>query len=237
MAEDTYFFKHDYNARNDPKLQKLLMKQGQAGKGVYWDLIEMLYEQGGYLGLNECDTYAFELRTESERIKDIVLNFDLFKNDGKRFWSESVLSRLKTRKEKSESARKSAYQRWNNANALRSQSEGNAIRGEERKGEDIIEEPKEEKPAQNSRFQKPTVEEIKEYCQERKNGIDAQKFWDHYETRGWKPKGYTTQMKEWKAAVRTWEGRRSETSYVTQDQRHDSGPISYLKKPIKNDTI
>ena len=95
---------------------------------------------------------------------------------------------------------------------------------------------KEEKPARKN-FIKPTVEEIRAYCEERKNGINAQTFFDHYETRGWVPKGYTTLMKDWKAAVRTWEGRRSETSYVTQDLRHDSGPISYLKKPIKNDTI
>lgn len=56
------------------------------------------------------------------------------------------------------------------------------------------------------RFVPPSVEEVTEYCRERKNNIDPQKFVDHYTTRNWVPKGYTQQMKDWKAAVRTWEG-------------------------------
>ena len=61
------------------------------------------------------------------------------------------------------------------------------------------------KGGMGGKFKKPSVDEIKAYCQERKNGIDAQDFFDHYEARGWIPKGYTTQMKDWQAAVRTWE--------------------------------
>lgn len=72
------------------------------------------------------------------------------------------------------------------------------------------------------RFIKPTVEEIRNYCEERKNGLDAQTFYDHYEARGWIPKGYTTQMKDWKAAVRTWEKNRekydkNKSSYHSSD--------------------
>jgi hypothetical protein len=51
----------------------------------------------------------------------------------------------------------------------------------------------------------PKIEWIKAYCDERRNGIDAQAFFDHYETRGWVPKGSTKQMKDWQAAIRTWE--------------------------------
>lgn len=54
-------------------------------------------------------------------------------------------------------------------------------------------------------FVPPTVEEIQAYCLDRKNSIDPQQFHDHYATRGWIPKGYTRQMKDWRAAVRTWE--------------------------------
>ena len=46
MAKESFYFSHDYGSRNDPKLVKVLMKLKQEGKGVYWDLIEMLYEQG-----------------------------------------------------------------------------------------------------------------------------------------------------------------------------------------------
>lgn len=50
---------------------------------------------------------------------------------------------------------------------------------------------------------KPTIDEIKLYCEERKNNINAENFFDYYETRGWKLK--TGIIKDWKACVRTWE--------------------------------
>ena len=52
-------------------------------------------------------------------------------------------------------------------------------------------------------FQKPTVEEIKAYCQERKNNVDPQRFFDFYESKGWFVG--KSKMKDWKASVRTWE--------------------------------
>ena len=55
-------------------------------------------------------------------------------------------------------------------------------------------------------FKKPTVEEVNEYCRERKNGIDAQDFCDFYESKGWKVGN--TPMKDWRACVRTWENRK-----------------------------
>lgn len=53
------------------------------------------------------------------------------------------------------------------------------------------------------RFIKPTIEEIKSYCLERNNGVDPQKFFDYYTANGWKVG--KNPMKDWRAAVRTWE--------------------------------
>ena len=64
---------------------------------------------------------------------------------------------------------------------------------------------KESAGAHNKKFVKPTVEEVKEYCQERKNSVDANRFVDYYEANGWKVG--RNSMKDWKAAVRTWERR------------------------------
>lgn len=55
------------------------------------------------------------------------------------------------------------------------------------------------------RFVKPTVEEVAAYCKERNNNVDPQRFWDFYEAKGWKVGNQP--MKDWKAAVRTWEKR------------------------------
>lgn len=54
-----------------------------------------------------------------------------------------------------------------------------------------------------TRFVKPTVEEIALYCQERGNNINAEHFFDYYESKGWTVGKQP--MKDWKAAVRNWE--------------------------------
>ena len=53
------------------------------------------------------------------------------------------------------------------------------------------------------RFVPPTLEEVKEYCLERKNSVDAERFIDYYTSKGWVVG--KSKMKDWKAAVRTWE--------------------------------
>lgn len=53
------------------------------------------------------------------------------------------------------------------------------------------------------RFSPPSLEEVKVYCSERGNGIDAQHFIDYYTANGWKVG--KNSMKDWKATVRTWE--------------------------------
>lgn len=56
-------------------------------------------------------------------------------------------------------------------------------------------------------FTPPTLEEVARYCTERHNGIDPETFIDFYTSKGWKVG--STKMKDWKAAVRTWEKRRN----------------------------
>lgn len=55
------------------------------------------------------------------------------------------------------------------------------------------------------KFDKPAIEQIKEYCIERNNGINAEAFYDFYESKNW----YVgkNKMSDWKACVRTWERR------------------------------
>ena len=60
--------------------------------------------------------------------------------------------------------------------------------------------------ADKPRFVPPTVEEVKAYCQERKNKVDAEAFVDFYESKGWLIG--KNKMKDWRAAVRTWEKSR-----------------------------
>lgn len=57
----------------------------------------------------------------------------------------------------------------------------------------------------SSRFAPPSLEEVKSYCQERKNGVNPETFIDFYASKGWKVGNQP--MKDWKACVRTWERR------------------------------
>ena len=61
----------------------------------------------------------------------------------------------------------------------------------------------ERKRSATPRFIKPTVEEVRAYCQERNNSVDAERFVDYYEANGWKVG--KNPMKDWKATVRNWE--------------------------------
>ena len=55
----------------------------------------------------------------------------------------------------------------------------------------------------NTIFKPPTLEEVEAYCRERGNAVDAGKWWDFYASKGWLVG--KAKMKDWKAAVRTWE--------------------------------
>ena len=65
-----------------------------------------------------------------------------------------------------------------------------------------------EKRKPQKRFTPPTVDEVKEYCDELKYHIDPQYFIDYYTTRGWELKP-GQKVKDWKACIRTWKKRDS----------------------------
>lgn len=70
---------------------------------------------------------------------------------------------------------------------------------------DVNEEKREKGDKSPKRFTPPTLEEVEEYCRERNNSVDAQRFIDFYSSKGWMVG--KNKMKDWKACVRTWEQR------------------------------
>ena len=78
-----------------------------------------------------------------------------------------------------------------------------------------------EKPQQKStHFKPPTVEEVKEYCIERNNNIDAEYFVDYQEARGWVLSN-GKKMKDWKATIRTWE-RNGYNKHKSKSSKQDA---------------
>jgi len=102
----------------------------------------MLYEEWWYLNIEEYERITFELRVSYDLVESLINNFWLFEKDDSKFWSNSVLDRLKQRMDKSEKARISVQKRWDkkkedNTNVIRTYNDGNTIK--ERKGKEIKE--------------------------------------------------------------------------------------------------
>lgn len=99
-------------------------------------------------------------------------------------------------------------------------------RVEKSRVENSREEKKEKDPHADKprRFTAPSVAEIAAYCVERKNNINAQRFFDFYESKGWRVGNQP--MKNWKAAVRTWEQSDEQSKGgVNGSNRHDYSEI------------
>lgn len=99
MSKETYYFSHDYNARSDSKVADLLMNLGMCGYGVYWSIIEDLYNNDNALPANY-KLIAYNLRTEEQLVKDVLNNFRLFDIEEGIVSSKSVAKRLNMRNEK-----------------------------------------------------------------------------------------------------------------------------------------
>lgn len=78
----------------------------------------------------------------------------------------------------------------------------------------------------SSRFSPPSVDEVRSYCRERNNLVDPEKFVDYYTARGWKIG--KNSMKDWKAAVRTWERNNYSTNQNASPA--SSNPFTELKR-------
>ena len=162
----------------------LTMSDEQRGKYI---LLLCLQHQKGYLTekdmLNICKTYD----------KDI---YDKFKQNGDgHFYNERMKIETERRLKYSESRRNNR-----NAKKIEDEKESNISESYDEHMETVT---INEDNKKGIKFQKPTIPEIKSYCIERKNKVDAEYFFDHYEARGWMLK--KEKMKDWKAAVRTWE--------------------------------
>jgi hypothetical protein len=104
--KDTYYFPHDYHARHDTKIEAMVNDYGVEGYGMYWVLIERLYESRDnriekfpklFFGL------ATELCVSPDRAEKFVLSlindYRLLEEDENNIWSDSVLRRMEIREQ------------------------------------------------------------------------------------------------------------------------------------------
>jgi hypothetical protein len=139
MSKAAFYFSHDSNASQDPKILQMCSVYKAEGYGWYWMLIEQMRDQTDYKlnisGKYAIDAFAMRMYCDSitmhKFLDDCVNEFQLFKRDKSCIWSESLLSRMGKMSDKSESAKHAADVRWgkqprNNADAMQTHSERNA---------------------------------------------------------------------------------------------------------------
>lgn len=97
---------------------------------------------------------------------------------------------------------------------------GGSLRGERKLSTELS---TGERPPRRKRFQPPTVAEVEAYCRQRNNAVDSKAFVGYYESIGWF-RG-KTKMRNWKAAVRTWEARQEDEE--REEARGNGSPKSY----------
>lgn len=144
-------------------------------------------------------TVNYGLNGEEPPLSYETLEYSLWKKIARRIDAES-----EKYKAICEKRRNAAQRRYEQRQAENTPAE--TPKEPTRQTEPTAEQPKAEQKKPAEKFEKPTVDEIAEYCKERKNGIDAQGFFDFYESKGWKVGA--VKMKDWRACVRTWEQRR-----------------------------
>lgn len=99
--------------------------------------------------------------------------------------------------------------------------------------EDIDSAPRSE-PHKTKKFSPPSVEDVEAYCRERGNNVNAEQFVDYYTANGWKVG--KNPMKDWKAAVRTWERNKSpNVTKMTAAQQHFKDMNDELDRIIRGE--
>lgn len=113
-----YYFSHDSNAKDDPKIIMLIEQLGLEGFGIYWVLIEVLREQPGYrYPLGALPALARRYLTSKEKVETVVKGYGLFRIvEDEFFFSDSLCRRMalveNKRKALSEAGRRGNAVRW-----------------------------------------------------------------------------------------------------------------------------
>ena len=176
---------------------------------------------------NNTRRLAFKAGSDSETVGLLLEHF--FEQDGDVWRHARCDAEIAEYKRRSENSKRAAQSRWKNADGMPSQCGGNAGASKSDAGAmrshngrnasepilDANQEPitdnqdKERKRGKTApRFVPPTVEQVSEYCKQRGNSIDAQRFVDFYASKGWFVG--KNKMKDWKASVRTWESKQTD---------------------------
>jgi len=242
MKNDLPYFSHDNDAHNHPKMRALRARFGWTGYGQFWALNEIVAaapECKLDLGRKVVRaSVACELGLTPDGFEDFLTFLADPDECGLINYAGGIVTTDRTQEDYQRVAplRQKARDRWVKKAAshevLRTSPEVwetspevltdkirlDKIREEKNKSKSVhpvADEPAAPRAPSPKRFIKPTLEEIKAYCAERRNTVSPEKFLDYYEANGWRVG--RNPMKDWRAAVRTWE--KNEAAFAPKTPR------------------
>ena len=120
------YFKHQSNSFTDIKIIKMRSKLGIQSYGIFWALLELLFNEENKLCIDDYSVLAFTLQCEPDILKQVIEDFDLFVIEDNCFYSKRLNNHIEEINNKSSKAKENANKRWSNANAMQSHSNSNA---------------------------------------------------------------------------------------------------------------
>ncbi|MFA6071636.1 MAG: DUF4373 domain-containing protein [Janthinobacterium sp.] len=144
MGNDIYYFSHDSNARNDEKVLMLRAEYGWEGYGLFWALIEMMFEKEEIcLSHNKIKGLSLSYNIDITLLEGVInsaINNGLFESDSDKFWSNSLRNRklkfYELKEKRSLAGKKGMSSRWQTPANI--ESDNSVItkdnKGKERKG-------------------------------------------------------------------------------------------------------
>lgn len=130
--KDAFYFPHDSNATNDPKIMVMISVWGLEAYGIFWTIIEHLREQPEYRShIKMLKPLAMRFGSSEEKYKYVIYDFGLFEIENDEFfYSKSLIERMIPLEEKKQQMKNLALKRWNKEENLQG-GENNSSGGEE----------------------------------------------------------------------------------------------------------
>jgi len=233
QKEGLDYFPLDVDIDQDDKVQLIEAQFGVIGFGILIKIFMKIYKEGYFYEWTEKEQLLFSRRinVDINQVNDVInecLKWGLF--DQKLYKKYSILTSKGIQSRYMEAVRRrkqvqiikeyflidqSKYSNIIFVNINPINDDNNTI------SEDVnvsnnpqskVKESKVKESKVKNIFIPPTLEEVAAYCQERNNGVDPQKWYDFYAAKGWMIG--KNKMKDWKAAVRTWEKRQQKGGYT-----------------------
>lgn len=106
------YINHKISNRSEYVFRKLIERKGAAAYGVYWYILEELYESGGKMLFEEIEPISKALCVRKDFVASVIKSFSLFQYDSESFWSDEVIEQIEKRQKIKDKRKEAANKRW-----------------------------------------------------------------------------------------------------------------------------